>query len=98
VTAVIVPADVQELDYSPPAHAFKVVPSSLGMASWAPVPDEADISRAAEIRNAGEKVAVLIGQARARPRTRCGSWRTPLAPEWLRRCWARTRSPMTCPT
>ena len=30
VTAVIIPADVQELEYSPPAHAFKMVPSSLG--------------------------------------------------------------------
>jgi hypothetical protein len=29
VTAVIIPSDVQELDYSPPVHAFKMVPSSL---------------------------------------------------------------------
>jgi pyruvate dehydrogenase (quinone) len=29
-TAVIVPADVQELEYTPPGHAFKMVPSSLG--------------------------------------------------------------------
>jgi pyruvate dehydrogenase (quinone) len=62
VTAVIIPADVQELDYSPPEHAFKMVPSSLGMAHYAPVPAEADIERAAEVLNAGSKVAVLIGQ------------------------------------
>ncbi|WP_030755595.1 thiamine pyrophosphate-requiring protein [Streptomyces sp. NRRL F-5135] len=62
VTAVIIPADVQELDYSPPTHAFKMVPSSLGVASSAPVPAEADLDRAAEVLNAGEKVAVLIGQ------------------------------------
>ncbi|MEU3183939.1 thiamine pyrophosphate-requiring protein [Streptomyces sp. NPDC006923] len=62
VTAVIVPADVQELDYTPPTHAFKMVPSSLGVASYAPVPASADLSRAAELLNAGEKVAVLIGQ------------------------------------
>ena len=30
-TAVIIPADVQELDYSAPTHAFKMVPSSLGV-------------------------------------------------------------------
>ncbi|WP_330286716.1 thiamine pyrophosphate-requiring protein [Streptomyces sp. NBC_00576] len=62
VTAVILPADVQELDYSPPEHAFKMVPSSLGMAWSAPVPAGPDIERAAELLNAGEKVAVLIGQ------------------------------------
>src|SRR5213080_1809464 len=32
-TAVIVPADVQELEYSAPTHAFKMVPSSIG-ADW----------------------------------------------------------------
>ncbi|WP_394436462.1 thiamine pyrophosphate-requiring protein [Streptomyces sp. SGAir0957] len=62
VTAIIVPADVQELDYSPPTHAFKMVPSSLGMSSYAPVPDDEDLLKAAEILNAGEKVAVLVGQ------------------------------------
>ncbi|MEH0416941.1 thiamine pyrophosphate-requiring protein [Streptomyces sp. B21-083] len=62
VTAVIIPADVQELDYSAPAHAFKMVPSSLGMSQYAPIPADPDIERAAELLNAGEKVAVLIGQ------------------------------------
>ncbi|KAF3468969.1 thiamine pyrophosphate-requiring protein [Streptomyces sp. Tu 3180] len=62
VTAVIVPADVQELDYSPPTHAFKMVPSSMGTGRYAPVPADADVRRAAEVLNAGEKVAVLIGQ------------------------------------
>ncbi|MFE1429511.1 thiamine pyrophosphate-requiring protein [Streptomyces fungicidicus] len=62
VTAVIIPADVQELDYSPPAHAFKMVPSSLGTARYAPVPADEDLARAAEVLNAGEKVAVLVGQ------------------------------------
>ncbi|WP_112469874.1 thiamine pyrophosphate-requiring protein [Streptomyces triticisoli] len=62
VTAVIIPADVQELDYSPPEHAFKMVPSSLGMPHYAPVPTDDDLTRAAEVLNAGEKVAVLIGQ------------------------------------
>ncbi|MDX2677383.1 thiamine pyrophosphate-requiring protein [Streptomyces soliscabiei] len=62
VTAVIIPADVQELDYSPPGHAFKMVPSSLGMPHYAPVPADEDLTRAAEVLNAGEKVAVLVGQ------------------------------------
>ncbi|WP_063736297.1 thiamine pyrophosphate-requiring protein [Streptomyces sp. RTd22] len=62
VTAIIIPADVQELDYSPPTHAFKMVPSSLGMASYAPIPAPSDLDQAAEVLNAGEKVAILIGQ------------------------------------
>ncbi|GAA2276275.1 thiamine pyrophosphate-requiring protein [Kitasatospora cystarginea] len=69
VTAVIIPADVQELDYEPPTHAFKQVPSSLGIPHYAPVPADEDLARAAEILNAGEKVAMLIGQGarHARP-------------------------------
>ena len=62
VTAVIIPSDVQELDYSPPTHAFKMVPSSLDQTWAAPVPADDDLRRAAEVLNAGEKVAILVGQ------------------------------------
>ncbi|MFD7513023.1 thiamine pyrophosphate-requiring protein [Streptomyces sp. NPDC059853] len=65
VTAVIVPADVQELEYEAPSHAFKMVPSSLGLGRSAPVPAREDLERAAEILNAGERVAVLVGQGAA---------------------------------
>ena len=61
-TALIIPADVQELDYSPPAHAFKMVPSSLGLERAVPLPDDDAIGRAAEVLNAGTKVAILAGQ------------------------------------
>jgi pyruvate dehydrogenase (quinone) len=62
-TALIIPADLQEEEYSPPQHAFKQVPSSPPGTSWsAPVPPERDIDAAAEVLNAGEKVAILIGQ------------------------------------
>ncbi|MCF2527275.1 thiamine pyrophosphate-requiring protein [Yinghuangia soli] len=69
VTAVILPNDVQDLDYEPPSHAFKMVPSSLGMAHSAPVPADEDLRRAAAVLNAGERVAVLVGQGarNARP-------------------------------
>jgi pyruvate dehydrogenase (quinone) len=61
-TAVILHSDVQELEYTPPTHAFKMVPSSLGI-SWPTVaPDDEAIAAAAEILNAGEKVAILAGQ------------------------------------
>ena len=62
VTAVIIPSDVQELDYSPPSHAFKMVPSSLDMTWSAPVPGDDELRRAADVLNAGDKVAVLVGQ------------------------------------
>jgi pyruvate dehydrogenase (quinone) len=62
VTALIIPSDVQELDYSAPTHAFKMVPSSLGV-DWAtPSADDQGIAKAAEILNAGRKVAILAGQ------------------------------------
>ncbi|MEU4442831.1 thiamine pyrophosphate-requiring protein [Actinosynnema sp. NPDC050801] len=62
-TALIIPADVQELAYSPPEHAFKHVPSSAPSRSWATaVPSPDDVERAVEVLNAGERVAILIGQ------------------------------------
>ncbi|HTY30260.1 thiamine pyrophosphate-requiring protein [Mycobacterium sp.] len=60
-TALIIPSDVQELPYSPPTHAFKMVPSSLGIEWPAVAPDDAAIRRAAEVLNAGKKVAMLVG-------------------------------------
>ena len=61
-TAVIIPADVQELEYSAPSHAFKMVPSSLGVDWPTPAPQDEAVRRAAEILNAGAKVAILAGQ------------------------------------
>ncbi|MDQ0241853.1 thiamine pyrophosphate-requiring protein [Arthrobacter bambusae] len=61
-TAVIIPSDVQELEYTPPTHAFKMVPSSLGI-RWPDIqPDDEAIRGAAELLNQGSKVAMLIGQ------------------------------------
>ncbi|GAB3210859.1 thiamine pyrophosphate-requiring protein [Marinactinospora thermotolerans] len=62
VTAVVIPADVQDLDYSPPGHEFKMVPSSLGASSGEVVPPADGLAHAAEILNAGRRVAVLAGQ------------------------------------
>ncbi|MEV4601849.1 thiamine pyrophosphate-requiring protein [Amycolatopsis sp. NPDC049253] len=62
-TALIIPADVQELPYSPPEHEFKHVPSSPpGHPRAKVVPPDEELTRAAEVLNAGEKVAILIGQ------------------------------------
>ncbi|MFF8653474.1 thiamine pyrophosphate-requiring protein [Streptomyces huasconensis] len=64
-TAVIIPGDVQELDYSPPPHAFKMVPSSLDRSGWTALPSPTALERAAEVLNAGDKAAILIGQGAA---------------------------------
>jgi pyruvate dehydrogenase (quinone) len=61
-TAVIIPADVQELDYAGPTHEFKMVPSSVGV-RWPDIqPDSDSIRGAAQLLNEGAKVAILIGQ------------------------------------
>lgn len=62
-TALIVPSDLQEESYSGPTHAFKQVPSSephdlVGTLT----PADHQIRAAAEILNAGSRVAILIGQ------------------------------------
>lgn len=62
-TAVILPSDLQEQPYEPPQHAFKQVPSSPpGQASARVIAAHEDIRRAAEVLDAGSKVAILIGQ------------------------------------
>jgi pyruvate dehydrogenase (quinone) len=62
-TALIIPADLQEAIYHPPRHEFKHVPSSPPDHPRASViPPTEEIARAAEVLNAGEKVAMLIGQ------------------------------------
>jgi pyruvate dehydrogenase (quinone) len=52
---------VQELEYSAPTHAFKMVPSSTGLDWPTAIPGDEAILRAAEVLNVGTKVAILAG-------------------------------------
>lgn len=61
-TGIIVPSDVFDLEYQPPAHAFKQVPSSMGMSGSRVVPDEDAVRQAADLLNSGNKAAMLVGQ------------------------------------
>ncbi len=61
-TCIIIPSDVFDLEYVAPGHAFKQVPSSLGMSASTVTAEQAAIRQAADILNAGEKVALLVGQ------------------------------------
>ncbi len=66
VTAVIVPEDVQEAEHQEPPRMHGAVYSSIGITEPEVKPQDVDLQRAAEILNAGEKVAILIGQGAAR--------------------------------
>ncbi|MGH3471909.1 MAG: thiamine pyrophosphate-dependent enzyme, partial [Nocardioidaceae bacterium] len=55
-------SDVQELDYTAPGHAFKMVPSSLGTDWPVTAPSDDAVKAAADLLNAGSKVAILAGQ------------------------------------
>ncbi|HEX3343304.1 MAG TPA: thiamine pyrophosphate-requiring protein [Polyangiaceae bacterium] len=65
VTCIIVPKDVQELDAAEPAHAHDTVHTGVGTPRSVLVPGERELDRAAEILNAGEKVAMLVGAGAA---------------------------------
>jgi pyruvate dehydrogenase (quinone) len=61
-TCLVFPSDVLELEYTAPGHAFKQVPSSLGLTEPDLQPDPDAVRRAADLLNAGSKVAMLVGQ------------------------------------
>jgi pyruvate dehydrogenase (quinone) len=63
VTCLIVPNDVQEVPFEEPPHAHATIHTSIGRGWLAPrvVPAEADLKSAAELLNAGSRVAMLVG-------------------------------------
>jgi pyruvate dehydrogenase (quinone) len=65
VTCVIVPDDIQEAKYSEPPRKHGAVFSSTAYAQARVIPTSEDLRAAAEILNAGEKVALLVGQGAA---------------------------------
>ncbi len=63
VTCIVVPNDVQgEQAVETPPRAHGTVHSGVGFARGRALPTEVDLRAAAEILNAGERVAMLIGQ------------------------------------
>src|SRR5206468_9115496 len=59
VTAIIVPVDVQHADHEEPERRHGAVFSSPVAPRQRLAPDEAELRRAAEVLNAGERVAIL---------------------------------------
>lgn len=61
VTCVIMPNDLQELDYEEPPMAHGATHTGVGFAGEATLPGMDALRRAAEILNRGKKVAMLVG-------------------------------------
>lgn len=61
VTALILPNDLQDLDYEPPARKHGTVHSGAGYRAPKTVPYADDLQQAADVLNAGKKVAILVG-------------------------------------
>ncbi|WP_244851155.1 thiamine pyrophosphate-requiring protein [Caballeronia sp. SL2Y3] len=61
VTALILPNDLQDLDYEPPGRKHGTVHSGVGYRAPKTVPYADDLQRAADVLNAGKKVAILVG-------------------------------------
>jgi pyruvate dehydrogenase (quinone) len=63
VTCIIIPNDVQEEPYSQPPRSHGAVPSSsAAIRKPKVVPDDEALKEAASVLNAGERVAMLVGQ------------------------------------
>jgi len=63
VTAIIIPNDVQEAEAVPqPPHKHGTVHSGPGYRPPRVIPSDSDLDQAAEILNAGNRVAMLVGQ------------------------------------
>ncbi len=63
VTAIVVPKDVQEMDaVEKLPHKSNTVHTGIGYTRPRVVPQESDLRRAADALNAGQKVAMLVGQ------------------------------------
>jgi pyruvate dehydrogenase (quinone) len=61
VSAIVLPADLQNEPYEEPPRHHGSVLSGVGYAKPRVAPHEADLRRAAEVLNAGAKVAILVG-------------------------------------
>ena len=61
VSCVILPNDLQELEYVDPPLAHGATHTGIGYAGPAKLPDEAQLRAAADVLNSGKKVAMLVG-------------------------------------
>ena len=97
-TCIIFPSDVFDLEYEPPGHAFKQVPSSLGMSAVdGDAPTTPRSARPRTCSTPGRRWRCWSGRAPAAASRSSPRSPTCSAPARPRRCWARTCCPTTCP-
>src|ERR1700722_5392209 len=61
VTALVIPNDLQDEPYEPPARKHGTIHPGVGYTDPRTVPYEQDLRRAADVLNSGSKVAILVG-------------------------------------
>lgn len=61
ITVLVLPKDVQDMTWEEPKRAHGYTRSGPGYSKPRIVPHDADLTRAAEVLNAGRKVAIVIG-------------------------------------
>jgi pyruvate dehydrogenase (quinone) len=61
VTAIILPNDLQDVEYEPPSRKHGTVHSGIGYTDPLIVPKDEDLRRAAAVLNESRKVAILVG-------------------------------------
>ncbi|WP_157267896.1 thiamine pyrophosphate-requiring protein [Azohydromonas aeria] len=62
VTCIILPNDLQELEAEPdPPHEHGTIHTGIGLTARRMLPAQADLQAAADVLNAGERVAILAG-------------------------------------
>src|SRR6201997_2803386 len=61
VTALVLPNDLQDLPYEDPPRAHNTLHSGVGYDRPKIIPQERELQRAADLLNAGKKVAILVG-------------------------------------
>src|SRR5205809_3056928 len=61
VTCIIIPHDLQDEEMAQPPHEHSTIHSGAGFSSPRIIPKDADLHRAADVLNSGQRVAMLIG-------------------------------------
>jgi pyruvate dehydrogenase (quinone) len=61
VTTIVLPNDLQQAPYEEPGRVHGTLHSGVGYSRPKTVPYESDLRRAADVLNAGKKVAILVG-------------------------------------
>lgn len=95
-SVIIIPKDVQEQPFEAPKRAHGFTRSGPGYSRPLVVPAEADLRKAAEVLNSGEKVAILIGAGAADAAEAVVEVADRLGLESRKRCWANRFSPTIC--